>query len=766
MISQARTILLIEDDPDDHLLIHDLLLEAGFTSDQILWAPTYQKGIEQITLHSVDVVLIDYYLGAKTGVDFILEATHLGIETPIILLTGTSSKAIDLEGMNAGATDYLEKAGINARSLERALRYAVERRRLQAEVNRQGKTLRSIFELDPGALAIVAGKDLTFRYVNPAYQAILPNPNEDPINRSYLQVWESDDRIQELAAIRAALEGKPIDIDRVPHPMPDGSVRFFSSRIRGIDWEGEPAVLLSLWDVTSIENANQRAESAAIEAERRALEAETGKRILDALMTYIPEGVAVADTLKGKISLVSRYGKERLNAQLLPSNELEDGRMVGAGKFFHVDGCTPADKDELPLARAIHKGEVIDSEEWTLRSENQKDRFIECNAGPIYDKNGSISGGVITWRDITERIHSQQAIKDAYEALQDSHNRFRVALQNSLISVYTNDRDLRYTWVYHPLQDLQSEDILGKRDDEIYPKEIADKLIHLKRTVLQTGQGVREELCLVDSPGERIFDLTIEPLLDSTGAVVGLTVSAMDVTERRRIEEERTANSTMLEVQRLLGQQQDSERMKIARDLHDGPLQQLIGATYGLTEAMEIYEKEARLAKLIDIRNQLQQEIRDLRAFCSELRPPTLAPFGVEKAIRSHVDSILERTPDISIHLDLTPDGQTLSEDIRMALFRIYQELMNNVIRHSRANQVTISQWFEDECVVLDVQDNGVGFSVPDRWIDLARQGHLGLVGLLERAEAVGGRVQITSSVGQGTQVRVRIPQQPLETLG
>ena len=107
------------------------------------------------------------------------------------------------------------------------------------------------------------------------------------------------------------------------------------------------------------------------------------------------------------------------------------------------------------------------------------------------------------------------------------------------------------------------------------------------------------------------------------------------------------------------------------------------------------------------------------------------------------------------------PDGQALPEQMRLSLFRIYREALSNVARHAQARQVWIRFTFDAEQVVLEIQDDGLGFAVPQRWVELARQGHLGLVGMLERTEASGGQLQLNSAPGAGTLIRVMMPRSP-----
>jgi signal transduction histidine kinase len=202
----------------------------------------------------------------------------------------------------------------------------------------------------------------------------------------------------------------------------------------------------------------------------------------------------------------------------------------------------------------------------------------------------------------------------------------------------------------------------------------------------------------------------------------------------------------------------EEERLYLAQELHDGPVQELYGLAYRLSGLEPALLDEANLAQLAGVQAALQRVIQTLRTMASELRPPTLAPFGLEKAIHSHAEHFQASYPELTVQLDLTPDGQALPERVRLALFRIYQEALNNIIRHASAHQVWIRFKVEAMQVILEVQDDGQGFEVPQRWINFARQGHLGLVGISERAGAIRGQLQIISAPGAGTVIRVIVP--------
>ncbi|HXV98021.1 MAG TPA: PAS domain-containing protein [Anaerolineae bacterium] len=282
-----------------------------------------------------------------------------------------------------------------------------------------------------------------------------------------------------------------------------------------------------------------------------------------------------------------------------------------------------------------------------------------------------------------------------------------------------------------------------------------DYINRLVMTAYEEAQPFGYEHRVVQPDGTvRVLQAQGQVTLNEMGRPTKMVGTSQDITERKQAEAE------LAEVQRRLTESREAERLHLAQELHDGPVQELYGVSYRLSGLESGLTGEDNLAQLTAARAALQQVIQVLRATASDLRPPTLAPFGLEKAIRSHIEHFQAAYPDLQAQLELTPDGRTLPERVRLTLFRIYQEALNNVVRHARAKKVLIQFILEPEQVVLKVQDDGEGFEVPRRWIHLARQGHLGLVGISERAEAVGGQLQVISSPGTGTVIEVKVPRE------
>ncbi|MDQ4075387.1 MAG: MEDS domain-containing protein [Chloroflexota bacterium] len=219
-----------------------------------------------------------------------------------------------------------------------------------------------------------------------------------------------------------------------------------------------------------------------------------------------------------------------------------------------------------------------------------------------------------------------------------------------------------------------------------------------------------------------------------------------------------------------LDEAQEAERLRLAQELHDSPIQHLIyigqwlkkmqaqiTAQFGPTDDQL---GETIAAELEQIRDEVVEVNEQLRRVVRDLRPPGLEMFGLGPALWGYVAQLRREggreMPEIEVDLD--DMGTQLPYPVALCLFRVAQEALRNALKHARAQHVSLSLRSDPDEVALIVRDDGSGFRVPAHLAELAQQEHFGLVGIAERVTRLGGQYQIQSEPSQGTEIRVRVP--------
>ncbi len=199
----------------------------------------------------------------------------------------------------------------------------------------------------------------------------------------------------------------------------------------------------------------------------------------------------------------------------------------------------------------------------------------------------------------------------------------------------------------------------------------------------------------------------------------------------------------------------EDERMRIARELHDGTAQTLAALRVRLKLARTTADPARQLAILEDISEEISAAIEEVRRMARGLRPPALDMLGLAPALESRARAIAE-AGGLRLELAVEDQERLLSPEIELAVYRIVQESLSNVVRHAGAETVFVGLEHQDGVLEIVIRDDGRGFDMQHAMDDSGRG--LGLFGMQERASYIGGTVDIESRPGHGTQVRVRIP--------
>ncbi len=204
---------------------------------------------------------------------------------------------------------------------------------------------------------------------------------------------------------------------------------------------------------------------------------------------------------------------------------------------------------------------------------------------------------------------------------------------------------------------------------------------------------------------------------------------------------------------------QEEERKRMARELHDDTAQALVALSrqFDTVLAADDQAPEGIKKRLEELRWIAAEILRDVRRFSQDLRPSTLDDLGLLPTLEGLMTK-LSQEDNIEVQVKVVGDRRRLSPEMELVLFRIAQEALNNVRKHSQATEVVSTVEFGDGVVKLTISDNGRGFKVPDRPGDLVEMGKLGLAGMFERAQLAGGTLTVQSKPGQGTTVLAEIP--------
>jgi two-component system sensor histidine kinase DegS len=202
---------------------------------------------------------------------------------------------------------------------------------------------------------------------------------------------------------------------------------------------------------------------------------------------------------------------------------------------------------------------------------------------------------------------------------------------------------------------------------------------------------------------------------------------------------------------------QESERTRLAREIHDGPAQALSNAIFQVEVVQRLLDRDEALARqeLVQLREVLTRELRGVRAYLSQLRPPLLADLGLSGAIQEAADQVASAM-NIRVHVDLDPAIDALPETVEIVTLRVIQEALQNVRKHAQPSNVRVRMVRDAVGWTVEVRDDGKGFDADDAPAGGRR--HFGLQFMRERAELIGARFEVRSSPDLGTAVRMTIP--------
>jgi PAS domain S-box-containing protein len=415
-----------------------------------------------------------------------------------------------------------------------------------------------------------------------------------------------------------------------------------------------------------------------------------------------------------------------------------DGRRVG-GCIFWEHWIEPRQAEEVRarIERTV-RGESLGEREnlWLTSSGRRLAIAWACTALPQIGERTLL---LITGVDVAARRRREEEIREAAA-------RLRAVIESAPVAIVEIGLDDNVN-LWNPAAERifgwSPEEVLG-RPPRWVPEDRREEFRALSEWEAAGGAYTSLETVRIRRDGKRVHvEISAAPIRDAAGEVVGAMAVISDISDRKRQEEEVRASRARIV------QAADDARRKLERNLHDGAQQRLVALSLSLrlAEAKLPSEPDSASAILAGAREELAKSLAELRELARGIHPAVLTDRGLAAAL----EALVERTP-LPVELDVTEER--LGPAVEAALYYVVSESLTNVVKYASATSARIRLASSGEGVVTaEVSDDGIGGADPARGS--------GLRGLVDRIEALDGRLSVESPAGGGTHVRVELPVGP-----
>ena len=434
-------------------------------------------------------------------------------------------------------------------------------------------------------------------------------------------------------------------------------------------------------------------------------------------------------------------------------------------------------EEEAQILKRLRNGERIEHFETVRVTKAGKRINISLTVSPIKDSSGRVTGASKIVRDITESRTIEKELREKQELLRAAFTQtysFMAILSKDGTIVDANRAALEGTG-------FTRDEAIGNKLWDVWWRSLPEEREIAKTSVATARKGfaVREECQYALRDGTiRFADRTLNPVQNETGETVMIVCSGLDITEHRQLrsmleervhERTRELESKNLELVRQtevvrelsarLLQIQDEERRRIARELHDSVGQMLAAVSMNMahvTHEARSLSPDAHKA-LEDNAGLLEQLSSEIRTISHLLHPPLLDEVGLQSALQWYIDGFSERSK-IKVDLELPDDFGRLPRNLEITLFRVVQECLTNIHRHSGSNTAAIRVSRSQNEVRLEVRDAGKGIPAEAQTsLSSGKLSGVGLRGMHERLRQMGGHLDVQSN-GNGTLVLATLP--------
>src|SRR5918996_281790 len=713
-------VLLVEDSENDAMLLLRELRRGGYEplSQRVCTPEDMEKALRSAEARDepFQVVISDYYLPRFRAPDALRLLRELGYDVPFIVVSGKIGEDAAVEIMKAGANDYLTKENMSrlCPAIERGLREVEvrrERETVQKALSLSEDRFRHLVEQIPAVTYVQEPIDSdtpkAITYMSPQYEAMLGYPPEKEIldEEHWLRVLHPDDRERVLAEeLRTDETGEPYRIE-YRQIARDGRVVWVHDEATLIrDEEGNALYWLGVqYDITE----QKRIEEELRQSEER----------FKVLSQEVVEGIILSEN--GRIIDANRSVTEMFGYRL--------EELIGKDAIE----LTPPGYREMVRQRISDE----DTRHYESRGLKKDGTTFPIEIRPRHLPYSGRRIRVTSVIDLTER-------KQAEEALRQSEALYRTVVAQAEENIFLVDAKSRRV--------LDANDALlrslGYTDDELQEMTLYDIVAHDQKSIdLNIGRIMEEGHRSLGERQYRRKDGSLADVEVNVSAVPYngekvMCVVAHDVTERKRAE-------------RMLKEIREAERNRLARELHDSTLQDIVYALQEI-QVMQVVSGDDLNPALEDTAEALKRSVEGLRGAIFELRLKETLDRSLISSLQNLVD-LNRRMARGRYELELLVEDDfpaRLPDKVGQQLTRLVQEALTNVRRHAEASHVTVELGLDAGLAYVEVSDDGCGFDSEKAATGIGRQS------MRHRALELGGEFGVQSTPGEGTRVRFSIP--------
>lgn len=405
------------------------------------------------------------------------------------------------------------------------------RRRAEEAMRKREEEFRALVEQSPDVI-VRSDRQLRYLYVNPRASQLTGIPTKDFLGKTTVEIGFPAKLVaawnRTISEVFATGQDRTLEFE---FPLPGGTISYHA---RAVPVPGKGGAIESViticHDITELKRVQRELTQARETAEKRANEAEEGRRTLDAMMDNLPEGIMIVDA-EGRIRMVSKYMSRIIgsspDADRAKSLDEFEERLYQPPTVFEAP-------NEYPLFRVLHGGGTIYSEEWGVTRMEGEEMSVVITATPIRDDKGKVIGAMTAWRDITDR-------KKMEDRLRRNEYELRTLVDNSPDLIVRFDKRMRYVYAnpaYERIAGIPQDRLAGKTNRELgMPEDTMRYWESAARKVFESGREESVEFELASFFGKRYFWGKIIPEFAKDGSVETVMTISRDITERKMADE-------------------------------------------------------------------------------------------------------------------------------------------------------------------------------------------------------------------------------------